>query len=419
MNPSELPHTAITTWSGFVYQGKVAIYHVLSLLTDLESHGDFLLQLDSLDDFAILSDVDEIVSLHQVKAKKTQNFSGYEEAITKLRDNANAHNCENAQFHIAREIIDKSVEDIETEYSPVKIYKYDTNGWCSVNDIDSKIEGELKVLFSAWFVGDESKQSQEYLKKARGYLDQIVLIKVLAIHKIIHDSMLPERDAAYTQIIEFSKFVEVLKRDLNQEELGVDYYYYLLLEYLYRYYQEFCIENDELSDDDLVILSECMKEVGGLSKSDMTQFIRNIMPHRGFEFSTLEQFKDSTFDEDGVKDAFLTILGKLKKPEFNLANYFYWISDDITYSPTTIDKGVSQAGKVCNRIIVNAMDSDLSIMFEGSSLITTDIDVDSLTEAAPDLIRREYSDGNSCENILMWKKVSLVSLANAKDIIND
>jgi hypothetical protein len=31
-NKADNPHTAITIWSGFVYQGKVAIYHVLQLL---------------------------------------------------------------------------------------------------------------------------------------------------------------------------------------------------------------------------------------------------------------------------------------------------------------------------------------------------------------------------------------------------
>jgi hypothetical protein len=48
------PHTAITTWSGFIYQGKVAIYHVLQLIVNMKDGDELVLQLDSLDDFSIL-----------------------------------------------------------------------------------------------------------------------------------------------------------------------------------------------------------------------------------------------------------------------------------------------------------------------------------------------------------------------------
>ena len=51
---SKYPHSAISTWSGFVYQGKVALYHCLKLINQGDS--DFQLQLDSTDDFAIYKD---------------------------------------------------------------------------------------------------------------------------------------------------------------------------------------------------------------------------------------------------------------------------------------------------------------------------------------------------------------------------
>ncbi len=63
------PHTAITSWSGFVYQGKVALYHSLKLiLEDIQGCSNYKLQLDSLEDFAILDEDDNPISLHQVNA---------------------------------------------------------------------------------------------------------------------------------------------------------------------------------------------------------------------------------------------------------------------------------------------------------------------------------------------------------------
>ena len=78
----KLLNTAISSWSGFVYQGKVAIYHVL-----LErNNANYTLQLDSLDDFAIIDANECIISIHQVKAKKETHFSSYKEDFEKLHN---------------------------------------------------------------------------------------------------------------------------------------------------------------------------------------------------------------------------------------------------------------------------------------------------------------------------------------------
>jgi len=46
----ETVHSAITTWSGFVYQGKLALYHILTLLAADRGSDNCFLQLDSLED---------------------------------------------------------------------------------------------------------------------------------------------------------------------------------------------------------------------------------------------------------------------------------------------------------------------------------------------------------------------------------
>ena len=93
MPNTELPHTAIPSWSGFIYQGKVALLHVLKLLCEIEN-GHFSIQLDSLEAFAILKNGSEIYSLHQVKAHAPSLLSGYNDchgksAFEKLKERAN------------------------------------------------------------------------------------------------------------------------------------------------------------------------------------------------------------------------------------------------------------------------------------------------------------------------------------------
>ena len=86
INPNDI-HSAADTWSGFIYQGKIALYHVLTLMLNEANVDDLELQLDSLEDFAIVrNDGTNIspVSLHQVKAMKSHLYSSYQEAFNNL-----------------------------------------------------------------------------------------------------------------------------------------------------------------------------------------------------------------------------------------------------------------------------------------------------------------------------------------------
>ncbi|WP_371927681.1 dsDNA nuclease domain-containing protein [Pseudomonas sp. SJZ080] len=80
MADDKLPKSAISSWSGFVYQGKVALYHCLKLMESGDE--DFELQLDSTDDFAIYKN-GCLISAHQVKAKVGKNRSSYIDALKK------------------------------------------------------------------------------------------------------------------------------------------------------------------------------------------------------------------------------------------------------------------------------------------------------------------------------------------------
>ncbi len=66
-----LPHTAITSCSGYIYQGKIAVMHCLKLFAIIgEDAKNLSLEIESLDDFAIKNADCSYKSMHQVKAKK-------------------------------------------------------------------------------------------------------------------------------------------------------------------------------------------------------------------------------------------------------------------------------------------------------------------------------------------------------------
>ena len=86
IDPNDI-HSAADTWSGFIYQGKVALYHDLKLINEKDSVDELHLQLDSLEDFAIIryeNSEPKPITLHQVKAVKSHYYSKYKELFEKL-----------------------------------------------------------------------------------------------------------------------------------------------------------------------------------------------------------------------------------------------------------------------------------------------------------------------------------------------
>lgn len=75
----------IASWSGFVYQGKIALYHCIQLLISGNSQADHL-KNESLDDFVIYGSGGNALSRHQVKARADTKRSAYVPALIQAAD---------------------------------------------------------------------------------------------------------------------------------------------------------------------------------------------------------------------------------------------------------------------------------------------------------------------------------------------
>lgn len=77
---------ASPSWSGFNYQGKVALYYALTLINAEPVGADFSnrsLMLEDTEDFEILCDGNSI-SIHQVKAYNSSAYSKYSDALLEI-----------------------------------------------------------------------------------------------------------------------------------------------------------------------------------------------------------------------------------------------------------------------------------------------------------------------------------------------
>lgn len=201
------PHSAASTWSGFIYQGKVAICHAISVLLDNYSEKKYL-QLDSLEDFSILDSLRAPISLHQVKALKCSNWGTYSSEIDKLNRKANL--CTKLFFHTAKGIEGKTKEEIYAIYPNVKIYKYPNEVfYCPVDEIDKKIETKCKEIYEKYYPSEDYKRIEEYCKRTRECFDQIVLEKVINIHQKNHDNQGSLNQLAFQETIPLDEFKNI------------------------------------------------------------------------------------------------------------------------------------------------------------------------------------------------------------------
>jgi hypothetical protein len=104
------------------------------------------LQLDSLEDFAIVkyeNGEPKPITLHQVKVVKSHYYKRYEKAFFDLEKRKDAFLSDgDAYFHLATEN-EKSKADIEGIHTKLKLYEYDANPYCKIEELQNKIKVQV------------------------------------------------------------------------------------------------------------------------------------------------------------------------------------------------------------------------------------------------------------------------------------
>jgi len=190
----QYPHSAVSSWSGFVYQGKIALYHCLKLIH--EGDVDFELQLDSTDDFAIYKS-GILVSAHQVKAKIGKYRSNYSEALEKsTKIELDRVKGTIRYFHISIAISNTS--DYKGDSGEVvKFYPYGDDKHCSLGSIEELTKSLIAKICKAKAIN----LSEKLLNLNYCLLSEKISSKAIEIHKMIQLDGDTERRAAYSNRI--------------------------------------------------------------------------------------------------------------------------------------------------------------------------------------------------------------------------
>ncbi|MCE9732325.1 ABC-three component system protein [Pectobacterium sp. IFB5596] len=225
----DYPASAISTWSGYVYQGKIALYHSLKLID--EGEIDFELQLDSTDDFAIYKE-GKVISAHQVKAKIGKYRKSYTEALEKsAKIEFDRVAGISRYFHVSVEL-DDSTDYINSEGEVVKFYPYGTKMYCGLGEIEALTKELIKNLCAS----NAIVLSEDLLHYNYCMLSENISSQAVAIHRIIQEDRKKANEAAYENRISAKSIVnDILSKNPHDD---TEYFSVELKARLYSYLEE-------------------------------------------------------------------------------------------------------------------------------------------------------------------------------------
>ncbi|KPB32878.1 Uncharacterized protein AC515_1490 [Pseudomonas savastanoi pv. phaseolicola] len=186
----QYPASAVSSWSGYVYQGKVALYHSLKLIH--EGDLEFELQLDSSDDFAIYKG-GKIHSAHQVKAKISKYRSGYTKALEQSATiEFDKIKGTTRLLHVSVPL-DKTDDHEGTNGEKVKFYAYGDKLYCGLGEIENVTKEVIrKICNSQSIIAGENLINFNYC-----LLSEKISTKAVEIHRLNQEDRVAANKAAY------------------------------------------------------------------------------------------------------------------------------------------------------------------------------------------------------------------------------
>ncbi|MFG0820643.1 ABC-three component system protein [Pseudomonas sp. GLN_3] len=205
------PASAVSSWSGYVYQGKIALYHSLKLIHDGDL--DFQLQLDSSDDFAIYKE-GKIHTAHQVKAKISKYRSGYIKALEQSTliefDKVKGTN---RFFHVSV-ALDNTDDHEGNSGEKVKFYEYDDKPYCGLGEI----EEITKKIICKIFDTQQIPSSNELINFNYCLLSEKISTKAVEIHRLNQEDRVAANQAAYEGRISAKEIINaILTKNPHQD----------------------------------------------------------------------------------------------------------------------------------------------------------------------------------------------------------
>lgn len=390
----EETNSAIGSWSGYIYQGLCGVLVVLRMLKeDIEAYKGYSLQLDAYEDFSILDEQDQIVSMHQCKSDKNRKnyddeFKKMKAKVKSLATQGKLRDPENPQcyFHCNQEVA------IDADYN-VSAYQFEaTKTFCKPGNIQALIDVEVAEL----------KNAESDMQAVRAALETIVNEDVLGTQQEFFDA--PKTARLYVisrdKKIPFSRFAEVLNATIMRFNCG-DFLIQIKQAYIFdieKRAEE--AENDEEKKQVELFTQRLME----LSDVEMREFIQRVNPKDKLE-DTYQCWHQITSTER------LNHLYRLVTEIPLDINALHWKTTNSMQTPSTLGSDIPMT-KVCKQIYENQANLDFPWIYDW---IVGHVDehVENIEESAH--IINKLDTESQTNNIFHIKKVGILTKAEKKN----
>ncbi|MDP3845890.1 MAG: hypothetical protein Q8R10_05635 [Pseudomonas sp.] len=204
------PHTAAPTWSGFIYQGHLALYHSIDCLI---KGMNFTLQIDSIDDFSIIVN-GQAVSTHQVKALSNNKRTTYLEALEKAACTSMLCTASTKRYLHTSVPLDDTTSHQGANGNTVEFYSYEGSDYCPLHEVEGAIKRKINSYLAL-----SGLPSSTFLIDLKFYaLHSLISSQVVYIHACCQDDLMTAADAAFTQTISSAKMGELLALSAEHED---------------------------------------------------------------------------------------------------------------------------------------------------------------------------------------------------------
>lgn len=397
------PASAVSTWSGYVYQGKIALYHSLKLIC--ADDVDFELQLDSSDDFAIYKN-GLVSSAHQVKAKIGKYRSTYSEALEKAAAiEFDRKKGISRYIHVSVQL-DNTDEHTGTNGETVKFYSYGNKLHCGLGEI----EGLTKAIIAQICKSKSITLSDNLLNYNYCLLSEKISSKAVEIHRIVQEDRVKANQAAYDNRITAKSILDDIttKNPYNNTE-----YYAVDLKARLQTHLEDRLDQSlpSMSDSTYQRARRLCEHIRATDASELKTLCQLMKPS--------ERFKD--LQKLDIRRYSNLIQAMTVEPIFHQLPH-YLDSEKRFYIPTALDVDNNDE---CTSDILAEMESNgdlLKLLFEYNHLIASK-STDSFTfntkfTSADELDQQEVQDRID-SNITKSLCISIVTKDDAEARLND
>ncbi|MFU8691958.1 ABC-three component system protein [Rossellomorea sp. FS2] len=325
--------SAASSWNGYTYQGKVAVYTMLCLINQIgtsdQDVNNYTLEIEWFEDFCIKCK-GEYYSIHQVKSyQDKETIGGYKATVLELLGKTIIQpTVKEASLHTAINIKEFTVENLKRDlisYVPDKkkrlflhfkkllfeegkfdeawnkLYinhekgKINVNRVVQVDEINNKIKEQINIFLKR----DPLRNTSSITKENIDYAYSNLLHTVNNLITEIHLKKQPD------PVITFNKVLEILQSD-NVFNLTSETVASLLMDDLTTYFEEYCEEQGidlELDKEKSKIWTHHIDILKLLTPEDFVLFCRKIAPNihvKEHHSISIAEYK-RLIDQHGVK----------------------------------------------------------------------------------------------------------------------